>query len=422
VNGLLAAALEYAQRGWRVVPLQSPAKGGCSCGRADCASPAKHPRTSRGLKDGACDAQTIREWWKHWPAANIGITTGPESGIVILDVDGEPGLKSLREFEQRGWRVPDTPIVGTGKGSHIYFAWPAGRHIQNSVAKIGAGLDIRGEGGYVVAPPSMHISGTRYQWRDSGQELAACPEWLLSLTLGPKAAERPAQSAEQAIGKGGRTDHLTSLAGSMNRRGMAPPAIEAALLAENAAKCEPPLPEAKVRRIAHDLPARYDSDRLKPDILRAAIETITVPCSHRERFRALCVALQRFRGNDPVVLPLERIAAEFGCHWTLIARLRRQAVAEGWLRPERPAIAHRQAGRFHVLSDTAMSHENEDVVPHSHSHSHSSDTGVSPLVRRLSDTEASPLVIPPSDTNRLDRVFPLEFDPCDLAGSLRRVQ
>lgn len=152
---------------------------------------------------------------------------------------------------------------------------------------------------------------------------------------------------------------------------------------------------SKVEAIPQDVPAR-DPTTGKMDILTAALETVGVCLSKRESFHALCVALQRLRGNEPVVLPVERIAAGFGCHWSLIARLRRQAVIDGWLKPERPAIAHRQAGRFYVLSKTSapLSRNKENVMeeipqPRNPSHSHFSDTPEpEPLVRHPSDTPA----------------------------------
>ena len=94
------------------------------------------------------------------------------------------------------------------------------------------------------------------------------------------------------------------------------------------------------------------SDVERPGILEAALETVGLRETVRETFCAFCVVLQRLRGNESVVLPVEKIAKVIGCHWSLIARLRRQLVAEGGLKPERAAIPHRQAGRFFVLSDT----------------------------------------------------------------------
>lgn len=281
---LLRAALDYVERGWFVVPLHSPAKGGCSCGRSDCASPGKHPRTAHGLKDASREPAKVREWWQRWPDANIGVLTGPESGIIVLDVDGEPGLQTLIEFEGKGLRLPDTYSVTTGRGAHVYFQHPAGLDVRNSAGKIGAGLDIRGAGGYVVAAPSIHSSGARYQSDQPAEGLAPVPQWLLTLIQEANGAESRQSVAVadtvagEPIGKGKRTNRLVSLAGSMHKRGMTPAAIEAALLAENAAKCFPPLPDAKVRAIAYDIPTRYpntengrkESPILKPDLIRLA--------------------------------------------------------------------------------------------------------------------------------------------------------
>ena len=159
-GSLVCSALEYAARGWFVIPLHSPTARGCSCGRADCQSPAKHPRTAHGLKDASRESATIREWWERWPDANIGILTGPESGFFVLDVDGKQGEESLIELERRGCHLPDTYTVRTGGGGqHLYFLWLQGADVRNSQSKIAPGLDIRGQGGYVAAPPSLHASG-----------------------------------------------------------------------------------------------------------------------------------------------------------------------------------------------------------------------------------------------------------------------
>ncbi len=205
----------------------------------------------------------IREWWNRWPNANTGIVTGPESGILVLDVDGKQGEESLIELERRYSPLPDTYTVRTGGGGlHLYFLWPKGADVRNSQGKIAQSLDIRGQGGYVVASPSIHASGGRYEVNESAILPAPCPEWLLSLNQEPQDAQTrqgtPAAgaAASQPVGKGGRTNRLVSLAGSMHKRGMTPEAIEAALLKENA-RFDPPLPEEKVRAIAHDIPARY---------------------------------------------------------------------------------------------------------------------------------------------------------------------
>jgi hypothetical protein len=279
-SALAVAALGYRARGWWVVPLHSPTKQeACSCERVDCASPAKHPRTRHGLKDASRDTATIRRWLEQYPEANIGILTGPESGILVLDVDGKQGEESLAELSRRGFALPDTYCVSTGRGSHFYFEYPAGLDIRNSAGKAGNGLDIRGAGGYVVAPPSRHISGTVYRCGDPGKTLAPVPEWLLSLIQGPSNSQTR-QSATTAgtvatFGKGQRRPLLFRLAGKMRREGVPLETIEQTLLAMNAT-FNPPVPEADVRKTAAGVLLYRGGDpektaaAMKPDVTRLA--------------------------------------------------------------------------------------------------------------------------------------------------------
>ena len=275
----LEAALDYAGRGWLVIPLHTPAADGCSCGRADCTSVGKHPRTRNGSKDGSRDPAVIRAWWKKWPNANVGIATGPGSGLLVLDVDGKAGEESLIGLAQRGFILPDTYSVRTGSGGHHhYFAWPEGADVRNSARKIAPGLDIRGVGGLVAAEPSLHKSGRRYEVHESATDPAPCPEWLLSHI---REAQAPAtrQSAPAAgavesapIGKGARRPTLFKLAGKMRKEGVSLEAITETLLALNRT-FDPPLDEAAVRKTAQGI-ARYpageahESPILKPDLIR----------------------------------------------------------------------------------------------------------------------------------------------------------
>ncbi|MDR3792996.1 MAG: bifunctional DNA primase/polymerase [Terracidiphilus sp.] len=263
----LTDALAYAARGWLVVPLHAPKQGVCSCRRKNCGSPGKHPRTEHGLKDGSKDPGQIRNWWKKWPDANVGILTGQESGLVVLDVDGEDGKASLQALTAANGPLPKTPMVKTGrtgndgkrKGCHYYFREPTGISIRNSAGFLGKGLDVRADGGYVVAPPSLHPSGLLYEWLAPEQPLADLPPWLLAKLAEAKSATvaktQPTQA--EAIAEGGRNAALASLAGSMRRRGMSSEAINAALMKENDARCKPPLPAIEVREIARSV-ARYE--------------------------------------------------------------------------------------------------------------------------------------------------------------------
>lgn len=263
----LKAALAYAARGWLVIPLHNPKEGVCSCRKKNCSSPGKHPRTEHGLKDGSKDPKQITRWWEKWPDANLGILTGQESGLVVLDVDGVDGKASLQALTAAHGSRPKTLCAKTGrtgtdgkrKGAHYYFCAPVGVPIRNSAGILGKGLDIRAEGGYVVAPPSLHTSGLLYEWLAPEQPLADVPPWMLAKLAEAKPAPAPdAQRAQgEAIAEGGRNHFLASLAGTMRRRAMTPEAIEAALMKENDARCKPPLSASEVREIARSV-ARYE--------------------------------------------------------------------------------------------------------------------------------------------------------------------
>jgi putative DNA primase/helicase len=159
---MLESALQYAARKWGVFPLHSVQNGQCSCGR-DCGKNAgKHPRVKGGFKAATTDPRQIEEWWCKWPGANIGIATGSKSELVVIDIDGANGLATLQSLVAQHGVLPRTAIVKTARGWHLYFAMPAtGTPIPCST---GGGLDVRGDGGYVVAPPSRHASGHVYQW------------------------------------------------------------------------------------------------------------------------------------------------------------------------------------------------------------------------------------------------------------------
>jgi hypothetical protein len=176
-----AAALAYARRGWAVLPCHHPSPGGCSCANADCASPAKHPRTRRGLHDATTELRTVKRWWRRWPTANVGLRTGAASGLVVLDVDpGHGGEASLAQLVDAHEALPATLEVRTGGGGrHLYFAHPGGR-VANSAGGLGRGLDVRGDGGYILAPPSRHATGGTYR-RLTHAPPAALPGWLQAL-------------------------------------------------------------------------------------------------------------------------------------------------------------------------------------------------------------------------------------------------
>jgi hypothetical protein len=143
----------------------------------------KHPRTHHGLKEASRNPDRIWSWWRRWPEANVGIRTGQESGLVVLDLDFRHGGEaSLEELEATYDRLPATLTAHSGGGGrHLYFQHPGG-HISNSTQLSGfSGLDVRADGGYIVAPPSLHLSGQHYHWEEPMQPLAVLPSWLCEL-------------------------------------------------------------------------------------------------------------------------------------------------------------------------------------------------------------------------------------------------
>src|SRR5262249_6866135 len=132
----------------------------------------------------------IREWWQRHPNANVGIATGAASGLVVLDVDPDHGGGESAELYMPGEALPSTLIARTGGGGlHMYFKHPGGR-IRNSASELGPGLDVRGDGGYVVAPPSVHFSGKPYGWVDLGAPLADLPAFIAESHDSPMAKAR----------------------------------------------------------------------------------------------------------------------------------------------------------------------------------------------------------------------------------------
>jgi hypothetical protein len=203
------------------------------------------------------DTTQLEAWAAQFPACNWGAVTGPVSGIFVLDVDGNPGKAALKEYQQQGWKLPETLTVYTGRGRHLYFRWPDGQAVRNSAGKLANGLDIRGEGGYVVIPPSIHSNGSHYAFANPDAAIAEAPEWLLSLLREP--AQGPwlvSPKLDGAIADGRRNNSLASLAGTMRRRGMSQAAIEAGLIEENHQNCQEPLPDDEVRGIAASV-AKY---------------------------------------------------------------------------------------------------------------------------------------------------------------------
>lgn len=215
MNEPLDAALDYAARGWPVFPLHGIVNGSCTCGRK-CSSPGKHPLVRRGLHQATTEIAQIEIWWQQWPHANIAVTTGSISGIVVVDIDIPRAFASLDRVIHK---LPRTLTGLTGGGGlHLLYRRAGDNQLRNHTSSLiqpengpaaaspgceGSGprdanlarlrnhtgslpgisgelpgIDLRADGGYIVAPPSRHISGSSYSWLDSEIPIAQAPDWL----------------------------------------------------------------------------------------------------------------------------------------------------------------------------------------------------------------------------------------------------
>jgi hypothetical protein len=182
------AAVIYARRCWAVFPCHCPVSGGCSCGNRDCSSPAKHPRVAGGLKSATTDEEQIREWWARWPRANVAVRTGAISGLVVLDIDPQHGgEETRRSLLGQHPELGAVRTIRTGSGGrHLYFAHPGGTVHNDAGKRLGPGLDVRGDGGYVIAPPSRHAHGALYRVEANGGAIPELPDWLVDLMAPPE--------------------------------------------------------------------------------------------------------------------------------------------------------------------------------------------------------------------------------------------
>jgi putative DNA primase/helicase len=265
---LKEAALKYIADKFPVFPLCWPdATGKCGCGRNhQDRDIGKRPLTEHGLKDATITILGVNEYWGKWPKANIGIAI--PDGFFVLDADIEHnGYDSLGKLQESIGALPETLQITTGSGG-AHFWYKTDKPIRNTV-KLAAyeGLDIRGVGGYVVAPPSLHRYGQRYEvssvWNGP---IMPAPEALIELCLAKQTAViSNAPGIEGEISEGTRDSTLTSLAGSMRRRGLPESVIYKALCETNQSLCKPPLPDSDIQRIAKSV-GRYVPDSIPGQI------------------------------------------------------------------------------------------------------------------------------------------------------------
>jgi len=296
-NDILKAALRYAEQGLAVFPVNGiDAEGYCTCGKAECQNPGKHPATPTGFKAASTDPAKIKKAFDR-PGLNIGIATGSASGgWWVLDLDGEEGITAFARWaREAGAELGEIPITRTGGGGrHLWFT--GGEEIRNSTRIGGEPIDTRGSGGYIVAAPSSHVSGRSYEWeRPLETGLAApAPGWLLDRISGrgrPKEREGGDSSfvrtspvlfsvpddlaSHPGEKEGGRHSTAARLIGAALASGTPRERVEVDAIGF-ARRCSPPMAEAEALRLVADLAGRQVA---QVERLAEEVEALDLPPS-----------------------------------------------------------------------------------------------------------------------------------------------
>jgi hypothetical protein len=259
MTSTLDYALRYRMRNMPVLPIWPALKFErgftCGCGKGTrCAQPGKHPLAAlvrHGSKDASLDEKKIKDWFTVWPNANVAIATG--NRLVVLDIDPRHGGDlALAKLEAEYGALPQTWRVKTGGGVHLYFRTPPDIIIKNNVGALGAGLDIRSQGGFAIAPPSRHFSGGIYEWEIDTGEIASLPSWLIiAKTTTTKAApvETWRELARDGVAEGKRNNAATRLTGYLLRHYVDPLVVLELVQSWNIAKCSPPLEPEEIETV-----------------------------------------------------------------------------------------------------------------------------------------------------------------------------
>jgi hypothetical protein len=243
---LAETAQRYLARGWCILPLRARSK---------------RPLVSwEPLQSALPSVEQVVDWFRRWPDANIGIVTGETSNLVVLDIDPKHGGDvSLERLERRFGPLPTTIEATTGGGGrHLYFAHPGG--LTRNRTGLAQGIDLRGDGGYIVAPPSIHPSGRPYAWAAgrSPEEvaLAALPRWILLPSGGVRARRTLSdwrRLVHDGVPAGQRNSSIASLAGHLLWHQVDPEVLLELLLAWNRMRCRPPLEDAEVAQVVANI-------------------------------------------------------------------------------------------------------------------------------------------------------------------------
>jgi hypothetical protein len=253
----LEAAKRYLARGWSVLPL---------CPRD------KRPLILwEHLQHQQPSEEDINEWFRRWPDANIGIVTGEISNLIVLDIDPKHGGDTtLERLENKFRPISATVEALTGSGGrHLYFAHPGG--LTRNRTGLSQGIDLRGDGGYIVAPPSIHPSGRPYTWAQGRSPdeitLAPLPRWILVPIRGPRVGRSVPQWRQlvrEGVPEGQRNSTIASLTGHLLWHGVDPEVALELMLAWNRMRCRPPLDDAEVAQVVASITRLHECNLETP--------------------------------------------------------------------------------------------------------------------------------------------------------------
>ena len=274
---LLTSALAYAEHGIPVFPVHGiDAQGNCTCAYPGCTHAGKHPILKGGLGIATTDLEQINVWWESHPDANIGVPTGRASGWYVVDVDQKHhGIDNYRRFsEQHKNGLPSATLkVSTGGGGfHLIYAQPTDGQTVGSGNNLGQlrGVSLRGEGGYIVVPPSRHYQQKDYRWLNNFSfhdphnlaNLQPLPVLIANLANMPKSAET--KLASQVAAKGERNTYLFTQACLFRSEVQDGELLFDRVWAENQSFCKPPLEKTEVGQIV----ANALKLKIKPTLYR----------------------------------------------------------------------------------------------------------------------------------------------------------
>jgi hypothetical protein len=321
----------------------------------------KTPYTLHGHLDATTDPRRINAWWNRYPGANPAMPTGERSGVFVLDVDADKlGFGSLEALVEEHGELPETWTVKTGGGGlHHYFRFPPDVEIRNSAGKLGRGLDVRGEGGYVLLPTSTTAGAYEVLERSP---IADAPAWLLELLREPNVSNIPDQpkhrSATNAsadgppILQGARDDTLACIAGKLHDGTRTLTDLEAELLEINERRCVPPLPEHQVLKVARSIHRRTPCKPSAPEPEGETLEVLdTVEAAiwghewsgmggKSERDAAIAL-IKLGRQHSELIAAGVRVSISVRS-WALATAVSKRAMLDSWKNGERkPGIISR---------------------------------------------------------------------------------